>query len=197
MQHMTNESEERDACWVGFGEHCGDAMTHKLLDHETQKIIYRSAVRPQKSSTPNHWLAPYGGEVSTSSDPSEDEISSGSPLGPSEGSTPKQKTPTVFIRSRDDENPSGSKPMPTSDPEDLIGRTLLLLSEDNGERHKAKVTRKAMAITDQENGYRIENINFILDMGNGKVEELISYNQLFDHLETAQDNDLGMDQELF
>ena len=26
---------------------------------------------------------------------------------------------------------------------------------------------------------------------------MISYNQLLDHLETAQDNDLGMDQDLF
>ena len=78
-QHFPSGSEET-AGWVGFGEHCGNAMTHKLMDHETQKIIYRSAVRPQKSSTPNHRLAPYGGEGSTSSDPSEDKISSGSPL---------------------------------------------------------------------------------------------------------------------
>ena len=45
-QHFPSESEERAAFWVGFGEHCGDAMTHKLLDKITQKIIYRSAVRP-------------------------------------------------------------------------------------------------------------------------------------------------------
>ena len=43
-QHFPSESEERAASWVGFGEHCGDAMTHKLLDKITQKIIYRSAV---------------------------------------------------------------------------------------------------------------------------------------------------------
>ena len=42
----------------------------------------------------------------------------------------------------------------------------------------------------------VENINFILDIGNGKVEELISYNQLLEHLENAQDHDMGMDQEL-
>ena len=69
--------------------------------------------------------------------------------------------------------------------------------EENGERHRAKVTRKVVEIIDQETGYRIENINLILDIGNGKVEELISYNQLLEHLETAQDNDLGMDQGLF
>ena len=70
-QHFPSESDERAAYWVCFGEHCGDAMTHKLLDHETQKIIHRCVVRPQKSSTPNHGLAPHGGEVSASSDPSD------------------------------------------------------------------------------------------------------------------------------
>ena len=58
-QHFPSESEERAGYWLGFGEHCGDAMTHKILDHDTQKIIYRSAVRPKKSSTPNHRLAPH------------------------------------------------------------------------------------------------------------------------------------------
>ena len=172
-------------------------MTHKILDHDTQKSIYRSAVRPNKSSNPSHRLAPHGGEVSASSDPSEDKISSGSPLGAPEGSSPEQKAPTVFIRSRDEENPSGSKPMPTFDPSDLIGRTFLLPPEENGERHRAKVTRQVVEIIDQDNGQRVENISFILDIGNGKVEELISYNQLLEHLENAQDHDMGMDQELY
>ena len=60
-------------------------MTHTILDHDTQKIIYRSGVRPKKSSTPNHRLAPHGGEVSASSYPSEDKISSGLLLQSSSG----------------------------------------------------------------------------------------------------------------
>ena len=52
--HFPSESEERTAFFVGFGEHCGDAMTHKCLDKITQKIIYRSAVRPNAKSNPNH-----------------------------------------------------------------------------------------------------------------------------------------------
>ena len=125
-------------------------MTHKILDHDTQKIIYRSAVRPKKSSTFNHRLAPHGGEVSASY-----KSSSGSHLGSLEGSSPKQKAPTVFIRSRDEENPSGSKPMPTFDPSDLIGRTFLLPPEENGERHRAKVTSQFVEIIDQDNGQRV------------------------------------------
>ena len=87
--------------------------------------------------------------------------------------------------------------MPTFDPSDLIGRTFLLPPEENGERHRAKVTRQVVEIIDQDNGQRVENINFILDIGNGQVEELIAYNQLLDHLENAQDHDMGMDQELY
>ena len=84
--------------------------------------------------------------------PSEDKISSESQLGDPEGSSPKQKTPTVFTRSRDEENPSGSMSMPTFDPSDLIGRTFLLPPEENGERHRAKVTRQVVEIIDQHNG---------------------------------------------
>ena len=66
--------------------------------------------------------------------------------------------------------------MPTFDSTDLIGTTFLLPSEENVERHRAKVTRNVVEILYQENGHRVENINFILDIGNSKVEELISYN---------------------
>ena len=146
-QHYLSESEERPAYWVGIGEHCGDTITYKLIDMETQKIIYRSAVRAQKSSTPNHRLAPHGGKVSSSMGSSEAHNIAGSPVGPSDGYSPKVETSTVFIRSRDDSNQSGSKPMPTFDPEDLIGRTFLLPPGDNGERHRAKVTRNNRIIS--------------------------------------------------
>ena len=81
-QHFPSESEERAGYWVGYEEHCGDAMTHKILNHDIQKSIYRSAVRSKKSSTPNHRLSPHGGEVSASSDSSEDKVSSDYHLEP-------------------------------------------------------------------------------------------------------------------
>ena len=58
--------------------------------------------------------------------------------------------------------------MLTLDPEDFIGRTFLLPPEENGERHRAKVTRKVVEISDHENGHRAENSNFILDIGIGE-----------------------------
>ena len=61
--------------------------------------------------------------------------------------------------------------MPTFDPEDLIGRSFLLPPEENGETHRAKVTRKVVEFIDQDDGHRIKNINFIVDNRSGKVEE--------------------------
>ena len=55
-QSYPSASEKRAARWVGFGEHVGDALTHKLLDDDTKKILYRSAVRPSESAHPNKHL---------------------------------------------------------------------------------------------------------------------------------------------
>ena len=44
-------------------------------------------------------------------------------------------------------------------------------------------------------GERVQKLSFILGIGNGKLEEIISYNPLVDHLEAAanEDNELGDD----
>ena len=60
--------------------------------------------------------------------------------------------------------------MPAFDPSDLIDRTFLLPPEENGERHRANVTRQVVEIIDQDNGESIEHIKFILDIGNGEGE---------------------------
>ena len=139
-------------------------MTHQLLDKITQKIIYRSAVRSLTKSNPNHRLTEDGGEASTLKQPS-------------------SKVPAVFIRSRQkNPDPSHIKPMPEFDPDDLIGRTFLIPPQKHGERLRAKVPKKVVEEIEAADGNRIPHINFILDIGEGKVEELITYNQLLDHL---------------
>ena len=151
-------------------------MTHKLLDKHTHKIIYRSAVRPITTADSNHRLDTGVGESGTST-------------GSSEGSKIQSpKVPTVFIRSRqDDADPSMVKSMPEFDLDDLIRRTFLLPPQGNGERLRAQVTKKVVEEIKAEDDNRIPNINFILDSGEGKVEKLITYNQLLDHLEQAED----------
>ena len=61
-QHFPSDSEERAGFWVGFAEHCGDSLTHMVLDAVTLKIIYRSALRPRTLKDPNKRLVDAGGE---------------------------------------------------------------------------------------------------------------------------------------
>ena len=94
----------------------------------------------------------------------------------------------VYIKSRHDDGATSSKPLPEFNPDDLVERTFLLPPGDNGERLIAKVTRKVVEDIEQADGERVQKLSFILGIGNGKLEEIISYNQLEDHLEAA-DND--------
>ena len=124
---------------------------------------------------------------------------SGTCIGSSQGFKKQiPKVPTIFIRSRqDDADPSVIKPMPEFGPDDLIGRTFLLPPQENGERMRTKETKKVVQEIEAQDGNRIPHINFKLDIGVGKVEELITYNQLLDHLEQAEEQDNYTDQELY
>ena len=63
--------------------------------------------------------------------------------------------------------------------------TFLLLPRDNGERLRAELTRKVVEDIEQADGERVQKLHFKLGIGNCKLEEIISYNQLVDHLEVA------------
>ena len=164
-QSYPSSSEERAARWVGFGEHVGDALTHKLLDTDTKKILYRSAVRPSDSAHPNKRLVTDGGESSQ---------------------TPK---PIVFVRSRQDNSQSATKPMAEYNPDDLMGRTFLLPKNEEGERLRATIKRKVIEtskLLDDQHDNAIDKINFHLDVGQGRAETIMSYVQILDHLDQQE-----------
>ena len=136
-QSYPSVSDERAACWVGFGEHVGDALTPKLLDDDTKKILYRSAVRPSDSSHPNKRLVPDGGESLQ---------------------TPK---PIIFVRSRQDDSQSATKPIAEYNPDDLIGRTFLLPKVFFQDHGKAQYNPKSRKVSNAPNGYQNIRVHLI------------------------------------
>ena len=68
---------------------------------------------------------------------------------------------------------------------------------DNGERLRAKVTRKVVEDIEKADGERVQKLSYILSIGNGKVEERICYIQLVDHLEAAANEDNEISDDLF
>ena len=93
--------------------------------------------------------------------------------------------PTVFIKLRHDDGPTSSKPLLEFNQDDLVERTFLLPPGDNGERLRAKAIRKVVEVIGKADGERVQKLSYILGIGKGKLEEIISYNQLVDHLEVA------------
>lgn len=150
-----SSSDERQGHWVGISESVGDALTYKILTDDTQKIIHRSAIR-------------------TAADPSSANLRA---LDEGDGE-PSATPPTVFVKSRSDAAGSPSiKNMPGFKPDDLIGRTFLQQPEENGERHRAQISKKITYEDDDE------RVDFLITKGNGQPEEIIAYNEILAHIE--------------
>ena len=114
----------------------------------------RSALRPRSPKDPNKRLVDAGGE--------EDHQSHSKPtkhptLVPDDEKSALPATPTVYIKSRHDDGPTSRKPLPEFNPDDLVRRTFLLPPGDNGERLRAKATRKMVEDIDQADGERVQN----------------------------------------
>ena len=59
------------------------------------------------------------------------------------------------------------------------------------------MTRKVVEAIEKADGERVQNLSYILAIGNGKLEEIISYNQLVDNLEAAANEDNEISDDLF
>ena len=113
--------------------------------------------------------------------PSEHNMSSGSPFVSPEGSSPSQQPPQLSSGAemkRIHLDPSLCQPLtPVTS---LVGHSFSHLRRIWRGIEQRLPDRMLELLT--KTGQRVENTNIILDIGNGKVEELISYNQLLEHM---------------
>ena len=68
---------------------------------------------------------------------------------PDGGESSKTPKPIVFVRSRQDDSQSATKPMAEYNPDDLIGRAFLLPKNEQGERLRATIKRKVIETSKQ------------------------------------------------
>ena len=164
--HFPSDSRERRGYWVGVAKHVGHAMTYKILTEDTKKIIYRSNIRSA--------LDPKSRNLRLD------------PLNDDECIKP-------IIKSRHDSSDHGedAMPMPIIDPQDLVGRTFLMPQQEDGQRFQACIVR---ALENYENELRKEPecIQFICSVNNGQFEELVSYGDLLDSLESEEDGEANV-----
>jgi hypothetical protein len=155
-----SDGTEQRGRFVGIADSVGDALTYKILNDSTNKILYRSSVRSANiPGATNLRLTAQDGE-----------------------SGPK---PIKFIKSRRTEkkNSYAIKELPGFTPDDLIGRTFLTDTRDDGERFRARITRK---ILDPD---KPSDVKFLVEINDGEYDEILAYNEILDKIETDLDKE--------
>ena len=168
-----SESTEALGHIVGISEHCGHALTWQILTEDSQKLIYRSLVRPYSLDDPNLRADMTGGEK-------DGDITD--PIIKSKSDSTNHDITTPLA-------PSQPPPPPVFNPEELIGRTFLMEEQANGEIHRAKIVQM---IEDHESDINDNPtmIKFRLSINNDAAEDVITYNKLLDYLSKDEDSDL-------
>ena len=142
---------EQLARWCGPSHKQGNFLTYVILLDDKKQLVTRSNVRTAKDPLfPNRTQRP----------------------NPSDSDTRVPTSKPVVSSNKDYyEEPVH---LPTFSPDEVLGMTIV--KDDGGEFIHAKLVRKIMD-RDAENHNQIK---FLLALGDGQLEELISYNELSD-----------------
>jgi hypothetical protein len=151
---------------MGPATHQGDALTHLILTIDTEQVITRSAVR--KANDPHN---PNFRAMATT--PSTDgELGAPAVQAVSERLSGRSIDPSELV-------------LPKFSPEELFGLTFLRNRPD-GQKVRAKIIQKVR--DDDANNH--QNLKFLIELGNGDMDEIIAYNELSALVEEQHDFEL-------
>ncbi|KAG7350835.1 hypothetical protein IV203_010195 [Nitzschia inconspicua] len=164
---------------VGISEHVGHALTWKVLDSTTNKVLHRSLLRPANETAPNLRLVMLGGE------------------------DPSTVRPTIFSKSfdtsddgtiRDDPMDEGTKGRVLNEKgdaleqlSDLVGMTFLTDPQPDGQVFRARVVEMIDNHDDEVESHP-DRIKFLCKMDKNGREDLLTYNQVLDYLNRDMEN---------
>ncbi len=172
-----SESPEALGYFVGISTHCGHAMTFKVLNPETHKVLLRSQVRPADDPLrPNLRLTDlFDGEppsrifVRSRHDP--DSMEDFPSLDPDSGEVKQISNPSMV-------------PVDTSelvDTPDLVGRTFLMPGQQEGTIHRARIVEMI-----EDHQYSHENSRqhqrFKVSINDDAYEDVLTYGEIMDYI---------------
>ena len=155
---FTSYTREKRGRFVGIAGHVGHSMTYKILTDDTKKVINRSNVRP-----------------------ADDPLTPNQPLDLFDG----EKASSDFVKFVWGVNQFQN--MMIIQPEDMIGSTFLGSPLDNGERHQARIVKCIDAHRDKVES-NPQRIKFLCSFNNNQYEDIMSYNDIIDHIENNEDD---------
>lgn len=164
-----SDSREGTGHIVGISEHVGPMMTWKVLNCSTKKVIHRSQIRPYDSQSANLRADFLGGEKESPSVPIVNLGSDAKRTKKTDGSLDEGTWEPAF------------------NPQDLVGRSFLMDPEEDGQRHRATITRLVENHEDKTLN-AAERIKFFCSISGEEAEQLITYNQMLDYITKDEDN---------
>ena len=194
--HKKDKKEEL-ARWCYPAENCGDELTYMVLLNDTQQLVPRSNVRPARDPLfPNFRERPSTDDIHIPTVETVDDVDDpGIPTSPNVPVTEMFGTTPMTAPSGEPSNPGPRIKniqdfydvpvhLPKFSPDELIGLTFLH-DVENGERVRAKIIKK-IHDRDAENH---ERIKMLLSYDDGRIEELIAYNELCDIVAEQHDRE--------
>jgi hypothetical protein len=161
-----SESKEALGHVVGISEHCGHALTYKVLSSESNVIIYPSLLRPATTDDNNVRACLSGGESSIPNGPIKDRSTM-------DESKPAS-TPTDMAE-------ADVPPPPVFNSEDLIVCSFLMDEQEDRQKFRGQIIE---LIEDHES--RVEDnptlIMFRVSVNNDKAKEIITYNKMLEYI---------------
>ena len=167
-----SSSSEKLGRIVGIAENKGDALTFLVMDSITSQVVTRSELRSAVTvDTPNLRVEFMGNPLTDGGEhPATKPIMSATDIAGL------------------DINPSDLR-LPRFTPEELLGKVFVRNLDDN-KSYRAKVIRK---IIDQD-AENHKNIKFLVELGDGEFDEIITYNKLCEIIEDIEDQESSPEQ---
>jgi hypothetical protein len=177
--HKTTESL---GYFVGFAETVGHALTFKVYNAVTDKVVYRSRLRVVKDGEKNVRADP---DPPIKTVPTSDSNESPSPTLAQQEETETLKPPpepSFQLNSPYDVKLANGELLPTIDPEQIIGKSFQLPPNPDGTRDTAFVTEMIIQYEGDLHSHP-DHVKFRCTVNGEKFEDLLSYAQVLEYLE--------------
>jgi hypothetical protein len=158
-------SLEKLGRFVGIAENVGHVMTYKILTDDTHKVICRANVRSATDPASANLKADlFSGEAYK-------EFVKSAQRNPPDNTQDAETASMMIIK-----------------PEDLIGRTFLTSTRDDGQRFRARIV-EAVKDHRQSISDNPAYIKFRCSINNDQYEEVMAYNDIIQKIEQDDDED--------
>jgi hypothetical protein len=186
-----SESKELRGQWVGVSENVGHFMTYKIMTEDTHQIIHHSNIHlAADPNARNLCLDPLNDEppeVIWSLRKASPALDHGEDFS-LHSMEPTDEHPYTESTPNPSERPSTGDDMVIVDPQELLGCTFLMDTQEDGQKFRACIVK---CISDHESNVRRSDnhVKFRISVNEDEYKEIITYNELMDFIEKNQEND--------